>query len=94
MHAALAFLFHQWRDRKLLVALAAFFMVVAPAADLILPIYAGRIVDDVGKGVTRGERDALLSLGWMMLFGAVLVAARYLNMFYICRLSVGVYTAV
>jgi len=90
MHAALAFLFHQWRDRKLLVALAAFFMVVAPAADLILPIYAGRIVDDVGKGVTRGERDALLSLGWMMLFGAVLVAARYLNMFYICRLSVGV----
>ena len=90
MHAALAFLFHQWRDRKLLVGLAAFFMVVAPAADLILPIYAGRIVDDVGKGVARGEHDALVSLGYMMLFGAVLVAARYLNMYYICRLSCGV----
>ena len=90
MRSALMFLFHQWRDRKTLVALAAFFMTVAPAADLIIPIYAGRIVDDVGKGIARGEHDALVSLGYMMLLGAVLAAARFLNIFFIIRLSCGV----
>ena len=43
----LAFLFHHWRRERWLVVWVALCMIFATAADLLMPIYAGKLVDAI-----------------------------------------------
>lgn len=88
----LAFLFRHWKRRARTVWLIAVSMTLATIADLLLPIFSGRLVDAVASA--KGSRvDALhaaaTAIGFMLAMGALLVAARYLAIMGVSRLTVG-----
>jgi len=49
MREVLAFLFRQWWREKWLVVLVALCMIVATVADLLMPVYAGKLVDMIAR---------------------------------------------
>ena len=77
--AVLGFVFNHWGRQPVRVALAATAMMAATAADLFLPLYAGRLVDAVALGGERGLSPALAALAAMLLLGAVTVLARHVG---------------
>ncbi len=100
--AVLAFLFGHWRRRPLLVSLVAGGMVLATLTDVVTPILAGRLVDDVtrlpphllGAGAVRPPQarlalhDSQLMLGGLAALGLVSVLGRRLAFIGITRLTV------
>ncbi len=100
--AVLGFLFGHWRRRPLLVAVVAGGMVLATLTDVVTPILAGRLVDDVtrlpphllGAGAHRPPeaRIALhhsqLMLGGLAALGLVSVLGRRIAFIGITRLTV------
>ncbi len=100
--AVLAFLFGHWRRRPLLVSLVAGGMVLATLTDVVTPILAGHLVDDVtrlpphllGTGAARPAQaraalhDSLLMLGGLAALGLVSVLGRRLAFVGITRLTV------
>lgn len=88
----LAFLFRHWKRRARTVWLIAVSMTFATVADLLLPIFSGQLVDAVASA--NGSRiDALhaaaTAIGFMVAMGALLVAARYVAIMGVSRLTVG-----
>jgi ATP-binding cassette subfamily B protein len=86
----LAFLMRHWQREAWCVAGIAVSMTVATSADLLLPIYSGRLVDAVANGGARvtalhAAGSAILAMACL---GAVLAAARYLAFLGIVRLTV------
>lgn len=86
----LAFLMRHWRREAWCVAGIAVSMTVATSADLLLPIYSGRLVDGVANGGARvtalhAAGSAILAMACL---GAVLAAARYLAFLGIVKLTV------
>ena len=47
MREVLSFLFRHWRREKWLVVWVAVSMIVATAADLLMPVYSGKLVDAI-----------------------------------------------
>ncbi len=98
----LGFLFRQWRRRPLLTSLVAGGMVFATLTDVVTPILAGRLVNDVtrlpprllGSGRARPPEagaalhDALLMLAGLTALGLVSVLGRRLAFVSITRLTV------
>ena len=86
----LAFLMRHWRREAWCVAGIAISMTVATAADLMLPIYSGHLVNAVANGGARltALRAAGYAIAAMAGLGAVLAAARYLAFLGIVRLTV------
>ena len=90
MHNVLAFLFRHWRREGLVVTGIALGMVVATAADLLLPVFSGQLVDAVvSHGVARAQalHAAVQAIVVMAALGAILTAARYLAFLGIIRLT-------
>jgi ATP-binding cassette subfamily B protein len=86
----LSFLFRHWRHEKAMVALTAAGMAAATCADLMMPIYSGRLIDAVSTpGLTHIDalHAALRSLGLMAVLGAVLVCGRHIGFLAIIRLT-------
>ncbi len=86
MRDVLAFLIRHWRREAWLVGGVVAAMLSATAADLFMPVYAGRLVDAVATHTSalhnlraQGLHAALLALGGMAALGAVLVAGRHLS---------------
>ena len=77
--AVLGFVFRHWGRQPVRVAAAALAMMAATAADLFLPLYAGRLVDAVALGGERGLSPALAALAAMLLLGAVTVLFRHVG---------------
>ncbi|MDF2119906.1 ABC transporter ATP-binding protein [Roseiarcaceae bacterium H3SJ34-1] len=77
--AVLGFVFRHWGRQPVRVAFAATAMMAATAADLFLPLYAGRLVDAVAPGGERGLTPALAALAAMLLLGALTVLARHVG---------------
>ena len=76
-----------------MVSLIGLSMIVATMADLLLPVYSGRLVDAIGAA--RASRSHSLhtaetALVWMLVSGLVLIGARYLAFIGITRLTVKV----
>jgi len=72
------------------VAWVALSMLVATAADLLMPIYSGRLVDAIAMhAAARSEalRYALNAIGMMALLGLVLTVLRYVALAGIIRLT-------
>ena len=90
----LAFLMRHWRREAWCVAAIAVSMLVATGADLLLPVFSGRLVDAVASGAAlrRALRAAAYAIGAMAGLGAVLALARYLAFLGIVRLTVRLMT--
>jgi ATP-binding cassette subfamily B protein len=86
----LAFLFRHWRQEKTMVGLTAAGMAAATCADLLVPIYSGRLIDAIATPASpRADalHSAMHALLVMALLGAMLVCGRHLGFFAIIRLT-------
>jgi ATP-binding cassette subfamily B protein len=95
MREVLAFLFRHWRREKWLVGWVALYMIVATAADLLMPVYAGKLVDAIAIHAAArlpALRSALGAIAMMALLGAVLTAMRYAALAGIIRLTLRLMT--
>jgi ATP-binding cassette subfamily B protein len=90
MREVLAFLFRHWRGEKWLVVWVALCMIVATAADLLLPVYSGRLVDAIAMHAAARSlalRSSLHAIAMMALLGIVLTVLRYVALAGIIRLT-------
>ncbi len=95
MRDVLAFLFSHWRREAVVVFLIALCMTIATAADLLLPVFSGRLVDAIAGTASQhsaafrilGLRIAIQSIAIMAGLGLVLLSARHLAMLGIIRLT-------
>ncbi len=90
MRDVLAFLFRHWQREWPTVAGTAMSMALATTADLLLPVFSGRLVDAVAS--PKAVRDAALHSGvqaivMMAAMGALLLIGRHLAMLGIIRLT-------
>ena len=86
----LTFLFRQWSREKKKVLATAFSMCAATAADLLLPLYSGRLIDATAVPVAlrhQAVHAALHDILWMAVLGVLLVAGRYTGFVVISRLT-------
>ena len=91
----LAFLFRHWRREKLLVVWVSLCMIVATAADLLMPVYSGRLVDAVAMHATARSlalQGAGRAIAMMALLGVVLAVQRYIALAGIIRLALRLMT--
>ncbi|WNJ92842.1 ABC transporter ATP-binding protein [Bosea sp. 685] len=77
--AVLGFTFRHWARAPSRVAFVVATVMVATAADLFMPLYAGRLVDAVAGERAAGLGIALHALGVMIALGAVTVIARHFS---------------
>src|SRR6202041_3017972 len=91
MRVVLAFLLRHWRREAWLVTGVACSMVVATIADLLIPCFAGRMVDAIAMHTPARSQSlhaALSALATMLLLGGILVVGRLLSLIGISRLTV------
>jgi len=89
MREVLAFLFRHWQREKWLVVWVALCMIVATAADLLMPVYSGKLVDAIAMHAPRSLAlsSALRAIVAMALLGVVLTVLRYVALMGIIRLT-------
>ena len=90
LRKVLTFLFHHWWHEKWLAAWVALCMSVATAADLLMPVYAGKLVDAIGMHVAvrlPALRGAVSAIAIMALLGALVTVLRYAALAGIIRLT-------
>lgn len=86
----LTFLFQHWRREKWMVLWVASCMILATGADLLMPIYSGRLVDAIAKHTAARSlqlHDALYAIVMMALLGSAYAVLRYTAMRGIIRLT-------
>jgi len=90
MRDVLAFLFRHWAREKAVVTGTALSMAMATVADLLLPVFSGRLVDAVASHNTARAQAfhlALQAIVMMAVLGAILMIGRHLAMLGIIRLT-------
>jgi ATP-binding cassette subfamily B protein len=90
MREVLAFLFRHWRREAWLVSWVALCMIVATGADLLMPVYSGRLVDAVAMHTgahSLALRSAVRAITMMALLGVVLAVLRFVALAGIIRLT-------
>ncbi len=93
----LAFLFRHWKRRAATVTLIAASMAVATVADLLLPVFSGRLVDAVASAKSSrvdSLHAAELAIAYMVALGALLIAARYVALLGTSHLTAGLMSRV
>ena len=92
----LGFTWRHWRRHSWLTTATAAALIGATVADVLMPIFAGRLVDAVGAtgrdAVGATGRDvawhaAMAALGAIMALGLVMIVLRHLAFLGIIRLS-------
>jgi ATP-binding cassette, subfamily B, bacterial len=86
----LTFLFRHWRRERWLVVWVVLCMLVATAADLLMPVYAGKLVDAIASHAALrllALREALGAIAMMALLGVLLTVLRYAALAGIIRLT-------
>jgi len=94
--AVLGFTFVHWRRQTWLAGAIAGTVLVATAADVALPVYAGRLVDAVASGGDRlaARDEALFAFAIILALGAVTVGMRHLSFIGIIRFTLRMMTEV
>lgn len=90
LRKVLGFLFSHWRREKWLAAGIALCMALATGADLLMPVYAGKLVDAIAVHAdTRSLalHGAIQAIVMMALLGGLLTVLRYVGMVGIIRLT-------
>jgi ATP-binding cassette subfamily B protein len=85
---ALLFVLKQWGTRKPLIVGIALAMSLSTLTEVIVPVFAGRLVDALARGPAALER-ALESFGAMALLGLMMVGLRHLAWSAMVSLTVG-----
>lgn len=86
----LAFLVYHWWQEKRKIAAVVLTICAATAADLLLPLYSGRLIDALAVPAAQRHHAlaaALKDVFWMAFLGAVLVTGRYLSFYCISKLT-------
>ena len=94
--AVLAFNFRYWRHQRLMVAAVCTGILLMTMADVLLPIYAGRLIDAVAPAIVSAEggntvaREAALgeaawALAAMVVLGLLMVVMRHLSFLAVVR---------
>src|SRR5260370_12699483 len=86
----LAFLYRHWRREWRTVIGIAGSMIGATVADLLLPVFSGRLVDAITQHAIRRAQafhDALIAVAAMAVLVAVLIGGRQIAFKGICRLT-------
>ena len=87
----LAFVFRQWAGMPGTVVATVACVLLWTTSDVLMPVYAGRLVDAVAAVDRIAARPAAVAaLGGMIGLGALLVAARHLTFLGITRLTLRV----
>ena len=94
----LGFTFAHWAHHRVTVAAVIAGVLIMTMADVLLPIYAGRLIDAVAPAMLN-QRDAALgdaihALATMVGLGAVMLIMRHLAFVGVCRLTLRVMTRV
>lgn len=87
----LAFLFRHWKRRAKTVFLIAVSMTIATVADLLLPVFSGRLVDAIISAKAsqlEAFHAAQVAIAFMVALGAVLIAARHVAIMGVSRLTI------
>jgi ATP-binding cassette, subfamily B, bacterial len=96
-HDVLGFTWRHWRRQPWLIASIAAAIIGATIADVLMPIYAGRLVDAVG--LLEADREAarstaLAALAAIVALGVVMIVMRYLCFRWIIRLTLRIMAAI
>ncbi|HEX4229632.1 MAG TPA: ABC transporter ATP-binding protein [Bryobacteraceae bacterium] len=86
-----AFLFRHWKRRRATVLLIAASMTLATVADLLMPVYSGRLVDAIAASKASridSLHSAETAVACMAGLGLLLICARYIAFMAITRLTV------
>jgi ATP-binding cassette subfamily B protein len=91
----LAFSFRHWARQKPVVIVIATGVMLMTAADVLLPVYVGRLIDalapvmQVGETADRGAamREAIHALAAMVGLGALMLVTRHLAFMGVCRMT-------
>ncbi|MCX5520319.1 ABC transporter ATP-binding protein [Kaistia defluvii] len=91
----LGFTFAHWRKQPLLIVGIALTVLISTMADVLLPLYAGRLVDAIAGGIQ--DRDEALSaalhaFGALMALGVGMMALRHCAFLAIIRLTLNMMT--
>jgi ATP-binding cassette subfamily B protein len=92
-----AFALDQWRRQAGLVALICTLFLVQTLADVLIPLYAGRLVDAISSGhqdLAGALREALLAAGTMVGLALLTVAARHVAFLGVVRFTLRIMTQV
>ncbi len=92
-----AFTFRHWRQHKLVAVFVASAMLMETLAHVVLPLYAGRIVDAlVSAGSDREAALQLATRSFLIVMGLsiLMVVARHLAFMGIIRLTLGIMSRV
>src|SRR5579863_4073569 len=90
MLEVLRFLFRHWRRERWLVAWVALSMMVATGADLLMPVYSGKLVDSLATQGTvhpTALHNAMFAIAMLALLGLILTVLRYVAVAGIIRLT-------
>ena len=77
----LRFTFAHWRRQGLMAPAIGALVVVSTLADVLMPVFAGKLVDAVARGVAdrvQSRNEALAAFGAILALGAAMVVLRHL----------------
>jgi ATP-binding cassette subfamily B protein len=89
IRVVLAFTFRHWARRKWLAVAVGGGMSLATATEIFVPLYAGRLIDALGRGAA-GRPDALTAFWAMAALGLGMVALRQLAWAGVVPLTLGI----
>ena len=91
----LTFSITQWRQTPATLAAVIACVAIWTLSDVLMPLFAGRLIDAVSAPHTQSAHQAALAaLAAMIALGALLVAARHLSFLAITRLTLQTMTSV
>jgi ATP-binding cassette, subfamily B, bacterial len=90
----LAFSFKHWARQKPRVTLIALGVLLMTLADVLLPVYVGRLIDALAPAVQSGAidraaavREAIHALAAMVALGVLMLVMRHLALTGVCRMT-------
>ena len=89
MRGVLAFTFRHWARRRLHAFGIALAISLATATEIFMPLYAGRLVDALGRGAVARE-EALFAFAVMVGLGLAMVALRHLAWWGVVPFTLGI----
>jgi ATP-binding cassette subfamily B protein len=96
-HDVLGFTWRHWQRQPWLVAGIAAAMMAATVSDVLMPVFAGRLVDAVGlidADRDAARREALAALAAILALGVVMIVMRFLTFRGIIRLTLRIMAAI
>jgi ATP-binding cassette subfamily B protein len=88
LRKVLGFTFRHWAERKGFVALIALCMSLATITEVVVPVFAGRLIDAVALG-RPAAADAVFALAMMALLGLAMIVLRHCGWWTIIPLTLG-----